>query len=130
MKIKSVMTHLFIMFFLPLCAGAQEAEEVTTVTQGTGAAQDPGMLNGLMGTASVWINRIIGYVAQIGNLFGDATGFRIGGTTGTAIITLIIAKLVEDKAPSWVKGALYITGGTMFAGSGANIVQLISNHLG
>jgi uncharacterized protein (DUF697 family) len=78
----------------------------------------------------VWINRIIGYVSQIGNLFGKTLGFRIGGTTGTAIAALAIAKLAEDKLPSWLKWVLYLTGGTMVAGSGANITQTVMKALG
>ena len=129
MKLKSVMTHLFIMFVVPLAAAAQEAEEVTTAAQETGVTQNSGMIQGLGGTVSVWVNKVIGFLAQIGNLFGDVTGFRIGGTTGTAIITLIIARLLQDKAPSWVKGVLYVTGGTMFVGGGANIAQLVTQYL-
>ena len=79
---------------------------------------------------SVLINKIIGYVSQIGNLFGKTLGFRIGGTTGTAIAALAIARLLQDKAPSWVKWALYLTGGTMVAGSGANITQTVMQALG
>ena len=124
MKRRSVMMYLFITFFLPLCAAAQEAEEVAAAAQGSGAA------NGIGSSVSVWANRIIGYLSQLGNIFGDAAGFRIGGTTGTAIVTLVIAKLVQDKAPSWLKWALYIAGGTMVAGSGANIVQLVTQYLG
>jgi len=130
MKLKSVMTHLFIMIVLPIAARAQEAEEAITVTQETGVAQNPGMIQGLGGTASVWVNKIVGYIAQIGNLFGNVTGFRIGGTTVTAIATFVIARLIQDKAPSWVKWVLYAAGGTMFAGSGANIAQLVTQYLG
>jgi len=31
-------------------------------------------------TATVWINRIIAFVSQIGAMFGKTLGFRIGGT--------------------------------------------------
>jgi hypothetical protein len=79
---------------------------------------------------SVWINRIIAYVSQIGNMFGQTLGFRIGGTTGTAIAALVIARLLQDKAPSWVRWVLYLTGGTMVAGSGANITQVVMSLLG
>ena len=78
---------------------------------------------------SMWIKKAINYISQIGGMFGKATGFRIGGTTITAILALVVAKMLEDKAPSWVRYVLYATGGTMFAGSGANIVQMVMNHL-
>jgi len=74
--------------------------------------------------------QIIGYVSKIGAIFGKATGMRIGGTSGTAIITLVLAKILEDKAPSWVKYALYAGGGTMIAGGSANIVQALMGFVG
>jgi len=115
MKIKFLMTGFFFSFLAPLFA---EGEKVaTTATQGGG------------GAAASGINWIINLFAQVGNLFGDATGIRIGGTTGTAIIALIIAKVLGDNVPSWVKGLLYIGGGTMAAGSGANIIQTIQQFI-
>jgi len=84
----------------------------------------------VQGTAGVWINRIIAYISQIGGLFGKTLGFRVGGTTGTAIAALLLAKFLENKAPPWVKYLLYATGGTMFAGSGANITQIVMQVLG
>jgi len=120
MKIKPVTAHLLIMFFLPLyAAAAQDA---------TAAAQE--MIGGLGSTATSLFNKIIAFIAQIGNLFGDVTGIRIGGTTATAVASLVVAKVAEDKLPSWAKTALYVTGGTMFAGSGASIVQVVTNLLG
>ena len=117
--------------FLPLYAQeAQEAQEADETAEITTVTQDTSIIQKAGSTVSVWVNKIIGYIAQIGNLFGNATGFRIGGTTGTAIAALILAKLLEDKVPSWVKGVLYVTGGTMFAGSGANIMQLVTKYLG
>ncbi|MDR0501912.1 MAG: hypothetical protein LBH16_01180 [Treponema sp.] len=138
MKIKLLMMNLFITFVLPLAIKAQEAvEEVLPagtvppdVTAAPGVATSaPAMPPVSGGNISLYINKGIGLLSQIGNIFGSATGFRIGGTTGTAIATLVIAKLVEDKAPSWVKYALYATGGTMFAGGGANIAQLITKGM-
>jgi len=81
------------------------------------------------GGAAVLINKLIGYISQIGALFGKTTGIRIGGTTGTGILTLIIARFLENKAPSWVRYALYAGGGTMFAGGGANILKMIMGFL-
>jgi len=75
------------------------------------------------GSATGIINKVIGYISQIGAIFGKSTGVRIGGTSGSAIVMLIIAKLVQDRAPSWLKWLLYLSGGTMVAGSGANITQ-------
>jgi hypothetical protein len=68
--------------------------------------------------------RIVFYISQIGGIFGQATGLRIGGPTVTAILTLIIAKVLEDKVPPWVKYVLYAGGGTMIAGGSANIAEL------
>jgi len=83
----------------------------------------------VQGTAGGWINKIIANVSQIGGLFGKTLGFRVGGTTGTAIAALLLAKFLENKAPPWVRYLLYATGGTMFAGSGANITQIIMQVL-
>jgi len=77
------------------------------------------------GSVTAIINTVIGYIAKIGGIFGKSAGTRIGGTSGSAIIMLVIAKLVQDKAPSWVQWLLYLSGGTMAAGSGANITKLI-----
>jgi len=138
MKIKSIMTYLFFTFIVPIAVKAQEAQEAAgeaaeAVTETAGAvAGAAAMTQGAnvmqsSGTAlPMIVNKAIDYVAQIGNLFGNVSGLRIGGTTGTAIATLIIAKLIENKAPSWVKWVLYATGGTMFAGSGANLTQLVT----
>ena len=81
-----------------------------------------GMITGL-------INKLIGMLAPIGAMFGQATGIRIGGSAGTGIAALIAAKVVENKAPSWIKWILYLTGGTMFAGGGANIMQLLMQYI-
>ncbi|MCL2245250.1 MAG: hypothetical protein FWC03_12425 [Treponema sp.] len=133
-RLIAVIFGVFILFaFLPLYAQEEEIQEKTetaAVAQETGSTQTSSAFHGAKSTVSVWINRIIGYIAKIGNIFGSAAGFRIGGTTGTAIIALIAAKVLEDKAPSWVKYVLYVTGGTMFAGSGANIAQLAAQFLG
>jgi biotin transporter BioY len=76
-----------------------------------------------------YITAALSYIAHIADLFGKTTGFRIGGTTGAAIASFVIAKLVEDKAPSWVKWGLYLAGGAMAAGGGANILQLFMRYL-
>ena len=129
MKIKLIMTNIFITFLLPLYnAAAQEADTVTEITASGGGGAGSGAVQGALNSIPGLITKGINAVAQIGNLFGNVTGIRIGGTTGTAIATLIIAKMVEDKAPTWVKWLLYGTGGTMIAGGGANIFQLISKY--
>ena len=71
------------------------------------------------------INTVIGYASHIADLFGQVSGIRIGGTSVAAIATLVTAKAVENKAPSWVKWLLYLTGGTMATGSTANIIQSV-----
>jgi hypothetical protein len=71
------------------------------------------------------INTIIGYIAKIGGIFGKSTGTRIGGTSVSAIVMLVVAKLIQDRGPDWLRWLLYLSGGTMVAGSGANITQLI-----
>jgi hypothetical protein len=76
-------------------------------------------------TAVGWFNKAIAFISQIGAVFGNALGFRIGGTTGTAIASIAVAKLAEDRIPSWLKWLLYLFGGTMVAGSGGNIAQMI-----
>jgi len=80
-------------------------------------------------TAKTTFNKIIGYIAQIGAIFGKTTGVRIGGTSGSAIVMLIVAKVLQERGPSWLKWLLYLSGGTMVAGSGANITQLIMRFL-
>jgi len=73
--------------------------------------------------------KVVGAISQIGAMFGKTAGKRIGGTSGSAIVMLIVAKLVQDRGPSWLKWLLYLSGGTMVAGSGANITQLIMGFL-
>jgi hypothetical protein len=75
------------------------------------------------------INTVIGYIAKIGGIFGKSTGTRIGGTSVSAIAMLVIAKLIQDRGPDWLRWLLYLSGGTMVAGSGANITQLIMRFL-
>jgi len=118
MKIKSVMAYVYFTFIVPIAVRAQEAGNAAAGTQSSSSS------------ISQLLNKVIAQVSQIGNIFGDATGFRIGGTTGTAIAALVIAKLVEDKVPSWIKWVLYLTGGTMFAGGGANIAQFVMQYIG
>jgi len=80
-------------------------------------------------TVNTAFNKVVGIIAQIGAMFGKSTGGRIGGTSVSAIIMLIVAKLVQDRGPDWLKWVLYLSGGTMVAGSGANITQLIMGFL-
>jgi len=80
-------------------------------------------------TVTAIINTVVGYVAKIGGIFGKSAGTRIGGTSVSAIAMLVIAKLVQDKTPSWVQWLLYLSGGTMAVGSGANITQMIMRAL-
>jgi hypothetical protein len=80
-------------------------------------------------TVTGLINQAISYISQIGSVFGKTTGIRIGGTSVSGIVMLAIAKLIRDRAPSWVKWLLYASGGTMIAGSGANITQMIMQFL-
>jgi len=142
-KQKLLVTMLCLALVLPVyTAGAQEEEQKTAQesagqqqgSQGTqGSAQKSAgssQVAQAKNTATVWLNKIIAFVSQIGSMFGDKLGFRIGGTTGTAIAAILIAKLAEDKLPSWAKWLLYATGGTMVAGSGANITQLAMQVLG
>lgn len=75
------------------------------------------------------ISQIIGYISQIGAMFGKTASIRIGGTSVSAIAILVIAKLIRDRGPSWLKWLLYVSGGTMAAGSGANITQMIMRLL-
>jgi len=147
MKQKLLITMLCLALVLPVyTAGAQEEEQKTTQesagqqqsqqkSQGTaqGTAQKStgqSQVAQAKNTATGWLNKIIAFVSKIGGMFGDKLGFRIGGTTGTAIVALLIAKFAEDKLPSWAKWLLYATGGTMIAGSGANITQLAMQVLG
>jgi len=73
--------------------------------------------------------KVIGAISQIGAMFGKTAGKRIGGTSVSAIAMLIIAKFLQDRGPSWLRWVLYLSGGTMVAGSGANITQLIMGFL-
>ena len=143
MKQNLLITLLCLALALPVCtAEAQEAAQETEAARetppgnaGQAQAQKTAPASAGKGTQgkdviTVWINKIIGYVSQIGNMFGKTTGFRIGGTSGTAIAALLIAKLAEDKMPSWLKWVLYLTGGTMVAGSGANIAEVVMRALG
>ena len=116
MKIKTVMVSAFFTFIVPAVIKAQEAGAAAGGTQSS-AMPDV-------------ITKIVAQISQIGNLFGNTIGFRIGGTTGTAIAAFVIAKILEDKAPSWVKWILYAGGGTMIAGGGANIAQVVMQFLG
>jgi hypothetical protein len=156
MKEKLFVTLLCLSLLMPLCSiGAQDEPAAVGTSAETGGEQaSPGdtpqssapQAGAPQGgalqsggakksapqshTLSYWINKITGYVSQIGNLFGKTTGKRIGGTSISAIAMLVIAKLVQDRAPSWVKYLLYASGGTMIAGSGANITQMIMRTLG
>jgi hypothetical protein len=148
MKEKLVVLLLCLAFVMPVyMAGAQEdeaegaavteqaapekkAESATATeqaapekkTEGAAVKKPAAPSNG---TVADLIGKAIAFISQIGGVFGSRLGFRIGGTTGTALVTLLIAKLVQDRAPSWVKYLLYLTGGTMLTGSGANIAQMV-----
>jgi cytoskeletal protein RodZ len=107
-------------------------ETTTPKTAAKNSGQAPSLkAPTLQGTKTVtaFINSVIGNVAKIGNIFGKTTGIRIGGTSGSAIAMLVIAKLIQDRGPDWVKWLLYLSGGTMIAGSGANITKLIMGFL-
>jgi len=144
MKQKLLIALLCIAFVLPVFTVWAQQDEEQETTQETVQEQKPqkaaqgtapkttgqSQVAKAKGTATVWLNRIIAFVSKIGGVFGKTLGFRIGGTTGTAIAALLIAKLAEDKLPPWVKWLLYATGGTMVAGSGANITQLAMQVLG
>ena len=113
-------------------AAAEAAAEPTVETAPAPAKASPAapkaspaQQTSLEGTIGSLISKIVAMLAPIGGIFGQAAGFRIGGTTGTGIAALIIAKMLEDKLPTWAKYALYAGGGTMFAGGGANIAQEI-----
>jgi len=122
----------FVIPFYPV--GAQEAEAETEARAEPAAAAGSGspsaQITHYQNKITGLISKIVGYISQIGAIFGQSTGMRIGGTTVSAIAMLVIAKLIEDKTPSWVRWILYATGGTMFAGSGANIAQTIMSALG
>ena len=132
MKTTGAVLLLLFALVLPLCpAGAQE-ETVESAAESAGSppAQtsravpqvNPQTIPGL-------IKKVIALLAPIGALFGKTTGLRIGGTSVIGIGALVLAKVLEDKAPSWVKWLLYAGGGTMFAGSGANIIQAVMQQL-
>ena len=74
-------------------------------------------------TVNNTFNKIVGYLSQIGAIFGKTTGIRIGGTSVSAIVMLVVAKMIQDRGPPWLRWVLYLSGGTMVAGSGANIMQ-------
>jgi len=74
-------------------------------------------------------SKVVSAISQIGAIFGKSTGTRIGGTSVSAIAMLVIAKLIQDRGPDWLRWLLYLSGGTMVAGSGANITKLIMGFL-
>ena len=121
----------FIMPFYPAMAQDGEAGVRAEPAAETGDRSAPKVeLTQYRNKVTGWINKAVGFISQIGAVFGQSTGMRIGGTTVSAIAMLVIAKLIEDKTPSWVRWILYATGGTMFAGSGANIAQTVMSALG
>ena len=105
----------------PGTAAPKEAPKTTTPKAATKTAPK---IQGVK-TVTGLFNQAIRYISQIGSVFGKTTGIRIGGTSVSGIVMLVIAKLIRDRAPSWVKWLLYASGGTMIAGSGANITQMI-----
>jgi hypothetical protein len=151
MKEKLFVTLLCLNLLLPLIpAHAQEAQAEEPAPQEQAAsdstAPDNSQSSGAQtkpaptaapqsitlggGTVKYWINKIIGYVSQIGALFGKTTGLRIGGTSVSAIAAFLIGKKLQDNAPGWVSVLFYLAGGTMAAGGSANIVQLVERFLG
>jgi uncharacterized membrane protein len=109
--------------------GAATTQQAAPAKSKDGGAAVAKQAEQVKNTATGWISKIIAFISQIGAVFGGKLGFRIGGTTGTAIATLAVAKLAQDKLPSWAKWLLYLTGGTMFAGSGANIAEMVMSSL-
>ena len=77
-------------------------------------------------SAAGLMSKIVSLLAPIGAMFGSATGIRIGGSTGTGVLLLIAAVFLRSRIPFWLKIILFIGGGTMLAGGGANIMQLVS----
>ena len=130
MKTRAVIV-LSLVLILPLIpAGAQEEAAAAETGQASRTEDSKAVsVQQVQGTVVSFIAKVTGFLAPIGALFGKATGIRIGGTTGTGIAALIIAKLIEDKVPSWVRWILYAGGGTMFAGGGANIAQMIIQNI-
>ena len=116
---KKSLSAFLLMFIVPFSAKAQDAIET--------------VIKDIMQTSGnklpMVLNKAIDSIAKIGDLFGNAAGVRIGGTTLSGIAALVIAKMIEDKVPSWIKWLLYIGGGTMMAGGGANITQLVTKFL-
>jgi len=106
----------------PGAAASEEAPK--TAAPKTSAPKAVPKIQGVR-TLTALINKVIGYISQIGAVFGQTTGIRIGGTSVSAIVILVIARLIDGRAPDWVRRLLYISGGTMVAGSGANITQMI-----
>jgi len=124
---------LCLTFVMPYPAMAQDGEAGVRAEPAaeTGSRSAPTVeLTQYRNKITEWINKAVGFISQIGAVFGRSAGMRIGGTTVSAIAMLVIAKLIEDKTPSWVRWILYATGGTMFAGSGANIAQTVMSALG
>ncbi|MDR0444472.1 MAG: hypothetical protein LBH44_13825 [Treponema sp.] len=154
MKQKLLVSLLCLALILPFFAGAQEDEEAgetpvqpvqsvnTTDSESGDTASAPKSVPASSGgqvkvsqvalpTGGIGgvIGMIVGYLSHITDLFGKATGMRIGGSSLTAIIMLVIASVIKDKAPPWLRYVLYAAGGTMFAGSGANITQMLMSSL-
>jgi hypothetical protein len=72
------------------------------------------------------IATVLGFVGKIGDLFGNAIGFRIGGPIVMGIIAIVLIIKLAGILPSWLKWVLIIIGVVMFAGGGANILQTIA----
>ena len=155
MKIKPVMLYLFAALVVPLALWAQYMEEAAPAPEAAvaapeaavaapgsaaaapkaatapkaapkvGAAKGTDILKGAPG----WLNAIVKLLSQIGNIFGDATGVRIGGATVSAIAAIVVARLIKDNVPWWIQGLLYGTGGTMFASGGVDVAQLVQQFV-
>ena len=121
MKIKLVTANVLFALFAPFIVGAQETPGATRIS---GALQETaGAVPGLIDT-------VINGIAQIANIFGNATGIRIGGTTGTAIVVLVIAKLLGNRIPTLLRWFLYVVGIVMLAGGSANVIQFFRGFTG
>jgi hypothetical protein len=73
------------------------------------------------------IDAVLGGVTHIGDMFGNATGLRIGGPLVTGIIVVILIWKLSKMLPLWVKLLLILAAIVMFSGGIANIPQLLGN---
>ena len=107
---------MLLLLTLPLSLAAAQGEDGGFTTDG--AAEAAGGI----------FEKIVALLAPIGALFGNAAGIRIGGSSGTGIVLLLIAVFFRKRLPFWLKLIACIIGIIMLAGGGANIMQVISGH--